>query len=1085
MNTRKLVIRNLTYFWKKNLTVVLGIAIASAVLTGALMVGDSVVFNLKRIINLRLGNVDFTLNTGERFITAGLADNLQDELNTAVAPVLMFQGIAVSGGGQKRVNRIQMLGIDSRFDRAMGIHAFYDSISTDEVIVSLNLAARLDVKEGDEVLFRITRASLVPLNTPFVSDEEPIVSANLKIKAIAGDDQIGRFNLRISQRSPFNAFVSLSFLNQLMDLHDRANILLFSGNSSLTKESIISSVQRTWSLEDAGLSIRKTAMTGETELLSERVFLDEPVLDAVKKIPGPKNFILTYFVNDLSSAKKSTPYSFVSTLPDSIIGQNEIIVNKWLADDQGITYGDSIRIKYYKVGPLRRLIESENRFIIKKVVPVRDQFADKDLMPVIPGLSDAGNCRDWDTGVPVKLENIRNKDEKYWEQYRGTPKAFISQSMAEKIWKNPYGSYTAVRFGINEISTENIIRSITKEIHPVYLGFNVGSVRDESLFAANHGVNFSELFIGLSFFVMLAAIILTVLLLVLNLEGRQEQVETLSALGIPHRTIRKVILMESLLVSVTGTLLGIAGAILYTGLVFRALNGIWMDIVRTDVMKMIITAPAIMKGFIFSLVISWIALFFTVRRFLLPEYDKSDVMWRKSKSMTWMKITLITAFLAGLISIVLITTQIISKEIVNAGIFFMSGGLMLLSILLIFYYYLDNLRMQKNGLLNINTLIIKNILRNKRRSLSIIVLLSIGTFIVISTGANRKDLFIRSNERSSGTGGFLFIAESTVPFSRDLNDMQIRAEKGLSGNYNIVQLSRAEGDDASCLNLNRISNPQILGADPNKLSGRFSFVSRTGFLDNNTPWLSLDQSLEDNVIPAIADETVIKWSLGKKVGDTLVYIDNHGNSLNLLLIGGLANSIFQGNVIISNENFRKHFPDKNGSNFFLVDGPAESVAMIEDELRTALRDYGIEIESAPGKLAEFNSVENTYLSIFLVMGALAILIGTAGLGLILARSILERKKEIALFRAVGISRKKIMLLIMKEYIILLLSGILVGAITSTIAILPSLISPNTGISFSSIVFLTIILLVNGILWILLLARIYLKDPAISYALRNE
>jgi ABC-type antimicrobial peptide transport system permease subunit len=119
------------------------------------------------------------------------------------------------------------------------------------------------------------------------------------------------------------------------------------------------------------------------------------------------------------------------------------------------------------------------------------------------------------------------------------------------------------------------------------------------------------------------------------------------------------------------------------------------------------------------------------------------------------------------------------------------------------------------------------------------------------------------------------------------------------------------------------------------------------------------------------------------------------------------------------------------------------------------------------------------------LGALAILIGTIGLGVILARSILERKKEIALMKAVGIGREKILRLFMNEYLLLLLSGILIGVISSSIATLPSLLSPNTEISLNSVMIITGILLLNGLFWIWFIARIYLKDPGINEALRNE
>lgn len=119
------------------------------------------------------------------------------------------------------------------------------------------------------------------------------------------------------------------------------------------------------------------------------------------------------------------------------------------------------------------------------------------------------------------------------------------------------------------------------------------------------------------------------------------------------------------------------------------------------------------------------------------------------------------------------------------------------------------------------------------------------------------------------------------------------------------------------------------------------------------------------------------------------------------------------------------------------------------------------------------------------MGAFGLLIGTVGLGVILVRSILERRNEIALLKAVGFGKKLILKLFVNEYTGLLCAGILIGVITATVAILPSLISPNTGVSFKTISIILVLLIINGLFWITLLTRLFLKVDHINEALRNE
>ena len=245
MNSWKLVIQNLLYYRWKNLTVILGLSVSVAVLTGAFIVGDSVSHNLRRIVELRLGGVSYALITGERFVTQQLAESLEKELNAIASPVFVSEGMAVSDGGTFRANKIQILGIMPSFDDVMGIDTFFARLPDNEAIISQNLAEHLNLDQGDEFILRIKKASLIPLNAPFVSDEEFVVSTRLKVSAIAGDEQGGRFNLRISQTSPYNVFVSLSMVNRLMELNEKANLILFSTGSALGKDEVYAAIEKT------------------------------------------------------------------------------------------------------------------------------------------------------------------------------------------------------------------------------------------------------------------------------------------------------------------------------------------------------------------------------------------------------------------------------------------------------------------------------------------------------------------------------------------------------------------------------------------------------------------------------------------------------------------------------------------------------------------------------------------------------------------------------------------------------------------------------------------------------------------------
>jgi putative ABC transport system permease protein len=409
----------------------------------------------------------------------------------------------------------------------------------------------------------------------------------------------------------------------------------------------------------------------------------------------------------------------------------------------------------------------------------------------------------------------------------------------------------------------------------------------------------------------------------------------------------------------------------------------------------------------------------------------------------------------------------------------MAGGFLLLSLLLIIDRLLSYLQRGIFAFSNASHLSFRNMIRNRRRSYAIVILFALGTFIVVATGSNRKDVTSGANDRSSGTGGFNFFAESAVPVLHDLNDQSVRREYGLEQEYSFVQFRRNEGDDASCLNLNRISNPAILGVDPDQLKGRFSFVTRTKELDENNPWTSLEKDLPGTAIPAIGDQTAIQWGLGLKVGDTLSYINSTGDTLLLKLVGGLAPSVFQGNVVISDQHFLDHFPASSGSSVFLIETTADPDSLAEEDLSRAFRDFGWQMQRTTERLADFYSVENTYLSIFLMLGILSLVIGTIGLGILLARSIMERKSEIGLLQALGYKQKMIYRIIFTEYFVLLMTGIIIGFAPAIISTLPSLLSLSTDVSFSNLIYILIFLILNSIIWIGLFTRINIRKNLVA------
>ena len=1070
MKKSRLILRNLWFYRKPYLAVLAGASIGIAVLTGALSVGDSVRYSLQKLTDVRLGKTRFVLQSRDHLCRDSLAAALSKELNEDVAPLLLSEGIAVNSEKEKRINSAEVIGIDGNFSR------FWDNISAipgeDEAIISQNTASRLELKPGDEFFLRIRKQGNTPQNAPFATERTISVSLRLKVKAIADDDQMGRFSLKSNQAAPFNIFISLKQLNAALELKGRANLLLVAGENKVADHNnnmvitrnidtyhpspsgegpgvrlgkLDSLLGKVWQPTDAGLKIRKISGADQFEITSERIFMDEKVSGAIiSSIPGSSS-ILTYLANSLRSGSGSTPYSFVAAGDESFLQQHladhEIIINEWLAADLNVKKGDSLTMNYFIMGPLQSLKEKSARFMVRSVISMEDPLCDPFLMPDFPGMTDAGNCRDWETETPIDMKKIRDKDEKYWKDYRGTPKAFISLSTGQSLWKNKFGSYTAFRFRSGDHLAKELERGIMLKLKPSENGFLFIPVYEEGRSAAANSTDFGKLFLGLSFFIIVSGLLLMAMIFSVHTHSRLTETGILSAIGFRKHQIVRILLAESAIIVMLSGLLGSVAGIGYNRLLLLGLNTLWKDSVRTSSLEMHIHFPTLLTGTMAGILMALLVLLF--------------VLYRNLKNP-------LVILLLG--SKVRFTSTPVPFSLRRRGEGNEVHGL---------------ISRRGKPIINIVNfpgffpLVLKNTRINLKQTIGAIALLAIGTFTIIITGANRRTFPDELQNRKSGTGGFLFWAESTLPLNYDLNSpagkKQFSMENdSLFKNTRFVQMYRLDGDDASCLNLNRVSQPVLLGVDASYFDRVAAFALQT--LDpsglSSNPWKLLKQPLSDGIIPGFADQTVIKWGLGKSVGDTLIYMDEAGNPLKVKLMGGLDNSIFQGNILISDSLFRIYYPSTGGSKVMLVDGPFSQRKVISNELEQVFRDYGMVVTPTAQRLDEFNSVQNTYLSVFMLLGGLGVIIGTFGLGFLLIRNIMDRQHELATYLALGFRKNYIIRLLTAEHLLILVSGMGVGVISALAFSLPSLISPVSDIPVTFLVVILSFIFITGFLWII-------------------
>ncbi len=323
------------------------------------------------------------------------------------------------------------------------------------------------------------------------------------------------------------------------------------------------------------------------------------------------------------------------------------------------------------------------------------------------------------------------------------------------------------------------------------------------------------------------------------------------------------------------------------------------------------------------------------------------------------------------------------------------------------------------------------------------------------------------------------MAESVLPLIHDPNTQAGRDALNIPPleGVRFVSFRLRPGDDVSCLNLYQPRNPRILAPPAFLRNARFAFQDSTPHTAN--PWLLLDTPLAGGAVPAIADANSMTYVLHLRLGEDFVI--NHNR---FRIVAALEDSLFQSELLISEKNFLRLFPEVEGYRFFLIDVTPQRAREVTGVLEEALSDYGFDVQSTEARLASFHKVENTYLSTFRSLGALGLVLGTVGLAAILLRNVLERRRELALLRAVGYRPAQLAMLVLAENLLLLLMGLATGTVCALLAIAPAAALRGGQLPVASVVVLLAAVLATGIGASLAATRAALRSPLLA-ALRSE
>ncbi|MFW6125383.1 MAG: ABC transporter permease, partial [Pirellulales bacterium] len=683
----RLIAASLRHYWRTHLAVAGTVVVTTAVLTGALLVGDSMRGSLRSLAIERLGRIDRVL-LAERFFRAELAEQITPDNGNgtidAQAAILLPVAVDHADPDQPaRANDVQLLGIEPGFwnlgvgaagvppeqrphpdplpggegttSHRASLAAKWQSIAPGCLVLNRAAAQRLGARPGDELLLRLPLSSAIPEETPLGRRGRGVRTVRVELTGVVPDRGPGRFGLRPTQRRPLNAYVDRQWLAAQLDQPARANAILLAGPEAdrpMPDEQAEPIARRLDpALTDYGLRLEKTPrgyfnLTSERLLISPR--MERAIADRLRRraresrgatgvspvrrphpdpLPEGEGTMssraspaavevqpaLTYLAGTIAAGSRAIPYSTVTAIdfarreplgpwlsvdgePIPALEPGEIVLNRWAAEELDASPGDRVRLDYFEPATLEAdPAERSETFRLVAVAAMEGAAVDRELVPRVPGVTDELTMADWDPPFPFDAGRVRDRDEQYWEQYGPTPKAFVSLDEGRRLWGSRFGRTTSLRIVARQgIDRRELARAVTPR--PADVGWRFQPVKRRALEAAGGTTPFGVLFLGFSFFLIAAAVMLTAMLFRLGVTTRAAELGLLTTVGLRRTAIVRLLLGEALPVALAGGLLGVLAGVGYAAVMLLGLRTWWQAAVAMPLLRLHVAPASLALG---------------------------------------------------------------------------------------------------------------------------------------------------------------------------------------------------------------------------------------------------------------------------------------------------------------------------------------------------------------------------------------------------------------------------------------------------------------------------------------------------------
>jgi ABC-type lipoprotein release transport system permease subunit len=637
----KMAFRNFRKRKKSSILAICGLLVSSAIISGSLAVGDSMENAVVQSAYANLGEVDEVVHSYRSF-NSSVYDSLKadaslGQLTDALAPLIMLPVSVVSKASGLRETST-LIAHDNKLLEFGDLRSLDGSLirsapGSGEAFINSKLAEEIGIAQGQNITLTL-RAPDFSIETIY-SNKANLAEIELVVKATVENEGLGRFQLGAGASIPSNVFVNLSYIQGVLDMDSRINTILVSNRGGVEDGMALTEevTQRLGDIldEETGyldVGFITVALPDYVKVEHNDIFFHGKYLDTIQSIADSSGIVdaispvTSYFVNTIENETESIYYSVVTgfeplvdadfgLFTDNITGlgitgdieDDEIIITNYVANRMGIGVGSPLTINYSVYdSAFRETFRFEN-FTVKYVVDIVGKADDEEIMPPFPGIKGTDSCADWDPPMDSFDRSLMDwEDLNYWQQYHGTPKAYITLDKAKALWTNDLGNLTTVKLKPSAgTNTTELVQHLNGQLNVSLghkdAGISISKIKEDSVNSASGVQILTETFIAFGAVVIIAGMVLIAMLVSAMVEERRREIGTMRAVGSKRGQVARVFVFEGTLISSIASFIGTFAGIGIAYVCIYLTNAYWSNIVEGNLIALHFTYTTLVLGF--------------------------------------------------------------------------------------------------------------------------------------------------------------------------------------------------------------------------------------------------------------------------------------------------------------------------------------------------------------------------------------------------------------------------------------------------------------------------------------------------------